>query len=57
MASKSRSTLLVKKIFLKAQKGLFYFKKIKKWLTIKQKYVIIYADKNKDNKIPKEKKL
>lgn len=30
MASKSRSTLLVKKIFLKAQKGLFYFKKIKK---------------------------
>ena len=30
MASKSRSTLLVKKIFLKTQKGLFYFKKIKK---------------------------
>lgn len=37
MVGKSRSTLLVKKIFLKAQKGLFYFKKNQKVVDNKTK--------------------
>ena len=45
---------LLKIILSKKAKGLFCFEKyiifIQKLLTIKPKYVIIYADKNKDDK-------